>query len=265
MPISGETDLFYIVGSPVRHFRSPPLFNSYFEAQGRDFLAAGLHVLPDDLDAMFRMVRKIDNVKGMCITIPHKIAAAALVDEMTPAARRANSVNCVRRESDGRLVGHNIDGEGFMAGVTAAGFEPKGKSVIQLGAGGVGRAIAFSLAASGVTHLTLINRDKAKGQALADEVQMATGVTSTARSDGEGLDLSSVDLVVNATSLGMGGKGDVPLSLDSARPDTVVADVIIHAEDTPFLVRARSMGLRIMTGTAMLRPQIELYEAFLYR
>lgn len=264
MPISGETDLFYIVGSPVRHFRSPPLFNSYFEAKDHDFLAAGLHVLPEDLEPMLRLMRTINNVKGMCITIPHKIAAAALMDELTAAARRANSVNFVRRESDGRLVGHNIDGEGFMLGVTAAGFEPKGKDVVQVGAGGVGRAIAYSLAAAGIGRLTLINRDKAKGQALAEEVQAATGVTVVALGETEGLDLSSVALIVNATSLGMSGKGDVPLSFDGVRSDAVVADVVIHVEDTPFLMRARSKGLRVMSGTAMLKPQIELCEAFLY-
>ncbi|MDQ2067948.1 shikimate dehydrogenase [Xinfangfangia sp. CPCC 101601] len=262
--ITGETDLFYIVGSPVRHFRSPGLFTAQFAAKGRDAVAAPLHVLPQDLPAALEFVRRTDNIKGLCMTIPHKIAAAALVDQRTPAAERTGSVNFIRRESDGTLTGHNIDGEGFMRGLVGTGFDPAGAKVIQIGSGGVGRAIAFSLAAAGIASLTLINRNVEKAATLAAEVEAATGVPCRALAADEAAPLAEADLVVNATSLGMGGEGGSPLALAGLRSSATVADVVISATDTPFTAEARALGCRVMQGGAMLAPQIELCEEFLY-
>jgi len=244
MQITGETDLFFIVGSPVRHFRAPIMFNDYFASKGHNFSCAGLHVLPDDQAATFELVRKTDNIKGLCITIPHKINAVPLVDRLTDVGKRIGSVNFVRRETDGSLTGHNIDGQGFMRGLANNGFDPKGADVVQVGVGGVGRAIAFSLAASGIGRLTLINRDPLKAQRLATEIHAT--------------------LLVNATSVGMVGNIALPLDIAGLTAATTVADVVLKPDETELLAAARALGCRCVPGTAMLKPQIELCEEFLY-
>lgn len=264
MQITGETDLFFIVGSPVRHFRAPIMFNDYFASKGHNFSCAGLHVQPDDLAATFELVRKTDNIKGLCITIPHKINAVPLVDRLTDVGKRIGSVNFVRRETDGSLTGHNIDGQGFMRGLANNGFDPKGADVVQVGVGGVGRAIAFSLAASGIGRLTLINRDPLKAQRLATEIHDATGVTVVALDAGENPDLSRATLLVNATSVGMVGNIALPLDIAGLTAATTVADVVLKPDETELLAAARALGCRCVPGTAMLKPQIELCEEFLY-
>ncbi|ESW61848.1 MAG: shikimate 5-dehydrogenase [Rhodobacter sp. CACIA14H1] len=264
MQITGQTDLFYIVGTPVRHFRAPILFNEHFAAMGHDFCCGGLNVLPEDLAAALALVRRVDNIRGLCITAPHKIAAAALVDRRTDAAEQAGSVNFVRREGDGTLTGHNLDGLGFLRGLRASGFEPEGRRVLLLGAGGVGRAIAFALAGAGVGGLVLSNRDAGKAAALSQEVTRATGL-AVGTVGAVGTDaLAGFDLVANATSVGMGGSEGMPVALDGIAPEAMVADVVISPQDTPFIAAARAAGCRVMPGSAMLRPQIELSEGFLY-
>lgn len=264
MQITGGTDLFYIIGSPIAHFRAPVLFNEYFAARGHDFCCAGLHVRPGDLSEAFTFLRKVDNVKGMCITIPHKIDAVPLVDRLTKAGQRVGSVNFVRREKDGTLTGHNIDGEGFLRGLAANDFDLAGGDVVQVGSGGVGRAIAFSLASSGIARLTLINRNVEKASRLAEEVQAATGTPVVALKEGEKPDLGRATLLVNATPVGMVGSLGLPLDIGGLSPSCIVADVVLKPDETELLTAARAIGCRCLPGSAMLRPQIELCEEFLY-
>jgi shikimate dehydrogenase len=264
MQITGETDLFYIIGTPVRHFRAPILFNEHFAAQGHNFCCAGLNVLPEDLAATLALVRRVDNIKGLCITAPHKIAAATLVDRRTTAADRAGSVNFVRREADGTLTGHNLDGLGFLNGLRATGFAPEGQRVLLVGAGGVGRAISFALASAGIAELVIANRDGAKATQLAHEVTRATGISALAAPAHDVSDLAGFGLIANATSVGMGGSGEMPMPLDSVPEGATVADVVISPQDTPIIAAARAAGCRVMAGSAMLRPQIVQSELFLY-
>lgn len=264
MQITGETDLFFIVGSPVRHFRAPIMFNDYFASKGHNFSCAGLHVLPGDLATIIELVRKTDNIKGLCITVPHKIDVVPLLDRLTEAGQRVGSVNFIRRQQDGTLIGHNIDGQGFMRGLATNGVDVAGAHAVQVGVGGVGRAIAFSLAASGVAKLTLINRDRSKASQLATEIHAATGIPVTALGAGERPDLANANLVINATSLGMVGTPGIPLDLTGISKSAVVADVILNPAETEFLAAGRLAGCTCIPGSAMLKPQIELGEEFLY-
>ncbi|WP_142781830.1 shikimate dehydrogenase [Agrobacterium sp. T29] len=264
MQITGETNLFYIIGSPIAHFRAPIMFNGYFAAKGHNFCCTGLHVQPGDLAETFALVRKIDNIKGLCITIPHKIDAVPLVDRLTEAGQRVGSVNFVRREADGTLTGHNIDGQGFMRGLAGNGVELAGASVVQVGVGGVGRAIAFSLVSSGIGKITLVNRDTDKAERLASELRDAIGtVVVVAAQEGE-ISLKDANLLVNATSVGMVSNLGLPIVIDGINPTCTVADVVLKPEETELLAAARALGCRTIPGTAMLKPQIELCEEFLY-
>ncbi len=262
MQITGMTDLFFIVGAPVSHFRSTTLFTDYHTGKGHDFSAAALHVRSGELAGALDTVRRCDNIKGLCITIPHKIDAVPMMDQLTEAAQRVGSVNFVRREADGTLTGHNIDGQGFMRGLASSGFVAEGADVVLVGVGGVGRAIAFSLANAGIRRLTLLNRDHAKAVALARELAQIVDV-SVADSATQP-DLSKTTLLVNATSLGMTGNEFMPLSIAGLNPVCFVADVVIKPDVTVLLATAQSLGCKTMGGAAMLMPQIELCEEFLY-
>jgi len=264
MLITGQTDLFYIVGSPIGHFRAPILFNDYFASKGRDYCCAGWHVQPDDLARTMDFVRRVDNIKGLCITIPHKINAVPLVDRLTDAGKRVGSVNFIRRESDGTLTGHNIDGQGFIRGLLSNDVAVKGAHVVQVGAGGVGRAIAYSLASAGAYRITLVNRDIEKARHLARDVTAATGVEVIAASDRNAPDLGEATLLVNATSLGMVGNLSLPIDLTGLTAACTVADVVLKPDETELLAAARALGCKCVPGSAMLQPQIELCEEFLY-
>ena len=149
MRITGKTRIMFILADAVDHIVGSDVLNRAFDDMKLDVAVSPLSIGSDDLAATLDLIRRIGNVAGFGVTIPHKIAAVGLVDELTDAARDIGAVNFVRRNQNGSLTGHNIDGEGFIAGLAAHGVETRDARILQIGAGGVGRAIAFALAGEG--------------------------------------------------------------------------------------------------------------------
>jgi shikimate dehydrogenase len=214
---------------------------------------------PEHFAAVLRGLFTLENMRGALITMPHKVPAAALVDALSPAASVAGSVNAVKRLPDGRLLGDMFDGEGFVRGLRRKGAELRGARALVVGSGGVGSAIAASLAAAGVGSLALYDLHAPAAQALAARLaehypQVRVGTGSS--------DPAGADLVVNATPLGM-NRGD-PLPLDVARiaPQAFVGEVVMKAEMTPFLTAARARGCRVQVGSDMLFEMIPAYLEF---
>ncbi|MFM9860452.1 shikimate dehydrogenase [Pseudoxanthobacter sp. M-2] len=259
--ITGRTKVFLLLADPVAHVVGTAVINGHFAGAGVDFSASPAHVPADDLPTMLAAARIMRNLVGLGITIPHKIAILPLLDAVTDRGRAVGAVNFVRREGDGRLVGDNIDGIGFVAGLKRRGIEVAGKRVLQAGAGGVGRAIAFALAEAGAAELVIINRDAAKGAALAAAVSAAFP-TCRARAEAAG-DASMADIVVNATALGMKAGDALPLDLSGIRAEAVVAEVVMTPVETPILAEAARHGCRTVPGRAMLDEQMVLLQAFL--
>lgn len=257
--ITGHTRVLGILADPIAHVKAPPGINAICERRGRDAVMVPFQVAPEHLAAFADSLRTLKSFDGAIITVPHKAAMVAHCDEVSARARAMGAVNVIHRTSDNRLHGDMLDGAGFVAGLLGAGVALEGRRIYLAGAGGAASAIAFALAASGISHLTIANRTRAKAQDLCDRIAAAhPGVSISAG----GEDPSGHDIVVNGTSLGM--KPGDPLPLDAARLDAsmVVAEIIMEPEVTPLLARARDAGCRIHLGRPMLEHQLELMADF---
>ncbi|MFZ1117699.1 MAG: shikimate dehydrogenase [Propionibacteriaceae bacterium] len=191
---------------------------------------------------------------GFNCSLPHKVAVIELMDELADSARLIGAVNCAIR-SNGRWIGANTDGQGFLASLRPVA-EPAGQRALILGAGGAARAIAVELALAGASEIWVANRNVSKASDIANLVSSATSSACSAiewRSDLSVPD--SATLVVNATSLGLPGSGEVGLNFDAIPAGLVVCDVIPNPPDTPFLQRARQAGATTVDGRGMLLNQ----------
>jgi shikimate dehydrogenase len=201
----------------------------------------------------------LENIRGALITMPHKVSTVGLIDEVTATVRVAGACNAVKRLPDGRLVGDMFDGAGFVRGVQRKGFDLVGKRVLVVGTGGVGCAIAASLAGAGIAAISLFDVNTACCEALArrlkdnhPQIDVRTGSS----------DPVGHDLVVNATPLGMNEGDPLPLDVTRLSPETFVGEVVMRAETTAFLAAAQARGCRTQVGTDMLYEQIPAYLEF---
>ena len=259
--ITGQTRIMFIVGDPVAHIVGTALFNDHFRQIGLDAVCLPIQIAPADLVLYLAAVRKIDNLVGTGVTIPHKIAVGDHLDHLTPRARLVGAVNFVKREAGGRLLGDNADGVGFVAGLARHGIVVAGKRVLQAGAGGVGRAIAFALAEAGAAELVIANRTPDKAMALAEAVEAAF---QTCRCTPGPARASGFDLIVNATSLGMRHGDPLPVDVTDLAPSCAVAEVIMTPKITALLSAAQGMNCTIIHGRAMLLEQLQLATDLLF-
>ncbi|MDQ2067947.1 shikimate dehydrogenase [Xinfangfangia sp. CPCC 101601] len=259
--LTGKTSLMLMLADPVAHIRGSALINDRFAALGHDAVIAPLHVTPSDLPALVAAVRLMQNVAGLGVTIPHKISVMPHLDAVTEAAQRVGAVNFVRRDPDGRLIGTNTDGAGFVAGLNAAGIAISNQTAVMAGAGGVARAIAFSLAEAGLRELRILNRDYDKASALAQAVHAAfpTCAASAIKSEDSP---QTPDLAINATSLGMAEGDALPMPISWLAAKTAAVEVVVNPAQTAFLIAAEALGCRTLEGAAMLRPQPDLVAEF---
>src|SRR3954469_6165198 len=155
--IRATTRLAGVIGSPIRHSRSPAIFNAAFAAAGLDWAYLAFEVAGGGAGGALDAVRAL-GIEGLSVTMPHKSDVAGLVDERSPQAEQLGAVHCVVRRGD-RLIGHNTDGAGFVASLRAdAGFDPAERSCVVLGAGGAARAVVLALAEAGASSVVVVNR-----------------------------------------------------------------------------------------------------------
>jgi shikimate dehydrogenase len=210
----------------------------------------------EDYPVFLRAIFKLSNIRGALITMPHKVSTLTLVDEVLPAAAIAGACNAVRLGPQGQLQGDMFDGEGFVRGVLRKGFKLQGARVLVVGAGGVGSAIAASLAAAGVAAISLFDMNPAAAEALAGRLrahypalQVHTGSN----------DPAGHDLVVNATPMGMNEGDPLPMDVSRIAPGTFVGEVVMRTEMTAFLNAAQLRGCPVQVGSDMLFEQIPAY------
>jgi len=258
-PISGRTTLIPHIGYPTETFKAPLIYNPWFAAHGIDTIVVPMACTADDYDALLKPLFRVRNVIGALITMPHKVSTLRLLDARSVAVEIAGSCNAIRKREDGTLEGDMFDGAGYVRGATRKGFNFPGKRVLVVGAGGVGSAIAASIAAEGPAMLTVTDIDREAASSLADRLQrhyrsLEVRVGSS--------DPTGYDMVVNATPLGM--KPGDPLPFDVARlsPRTFVGEVVMKQEMTPLLQAATQRGCPYQVGTDMLFEQIPAYLEF---
>lgn len=262
---TGATRLAGVIGSPIRHSLSPVLLNAAFRAADLDWTYVAFDVpdghAPAALDAMRTL-----GLGGLSVTMPHKAAVAAAVDDLDPVAELLGAVNCVvpHREPDTGVVtltGRNTDGAGFLRSLTGAGVDPSGRRVAVVGAGGAARAIVVALVGAGA-DVVVVNRTRARADevvAVATRARSGVGsVPSGSVSAGSASDVAGADIVVNATSVGMADTpqaGASPVDAAALRADQVVADIVYHPRTTPLLAAAAAAGAIAVGGLGMLVHQ----------
>ncbi|MFM0391463.1 shikimate dehydrogenase family protein [Paraburkholderia phytofirmans] len=257
--ISGKTTLIAHLGYPTEAFKAPLIYNPWFDKNGIDAVVMPMGVLPDDYKALLPLLFRMTNIRGALVTMPHKVTTAGLVDEMTPTARIAGACNAILKREDGTLLGDQFDGAGFVRGVLRKGRELKGARVLVLGSGGVGSAIAASLAGAGVGDMALFDMTTPSVEALAGRLREhypALRVTTGSN------DPAGFDLIVNATPLGMKDGDPIPFDVDRIAPTTFVGEVVMKAEYTPLLRAAKDKGCAVQVGTDMLYEMIPAYLEF---
>ena len=257
--INGNTELIAHIGYPTHTFKSPMIYNPYFEEAGVNAVVVPMGCQSENYPAFLKAVFTLENVRGALITMPHKVTTVGLLDDVTATVRVAGACNAVKRLPDGRLVGDMFDGAGFVRGVQRKGFDPTAKRVLVVGTGGVGCAIAASLAGAGIAAISLFDMNNASCSALAKrlkdnhpQIEVRTGSS----------DPTDHDLVVNATPMGMNESDPLPLDVSRLSPDTFVGEVVMRTEMTAFLTAAQARGCRTQLGTDMLFEQIPAYLEF---
>jgi shikimate dehydrogenase len=257
--IRGTTELIAHIGYPTHSFKAPMIYNPWFEEAGVDAVVVPFGCKPDDYEVVLRAVFKLTNIRGALITMPHKVATVTLLDECSPAVRIAGACNAVKRDEAGRLIGDLFDGEGFVRGMRRKGCVLPGARALVVGTGGVGSAIAASLAAAGVGSLALFDRQADAAIALGKRLQTHYPALNV-RTDSK--DPAGCDLVVNATPMGMNDGDELPLDVSRIAPEAFVGEVVMAAEMTAFLKAAQARGCRYQVGTDMLFEQIPAYLEF---
>jgi shikimate dehydrogenase len=257
--ITGKTKVIGHLGYPTEAFKAPMIYNPWFEMKRIDAVVVPLGIQAADFPELLRMLFRITNMHGALVTMPHKVTTTRLVDEMTTTAKIAGACNAVLRRPDGSLLGDMFDGAGFVRGVEHKGKRIAGSRALVIGSGGVGSAIAASLAAAGPSAIGLFDAAPQSADALGERLrlhyprlQIVTGTQ----------DPTGFDIVVNATPLGM-KEGD-PMPVDVARiaPGTFVGEVVMKEEFTPLLRAAMAKDCPVQVGTDMLFEMIPAYLEF---
>jgi shikimate dehydrogenase len=254
MPANYKAELVGVFGYPVAENPTGVMQEAAFAALGLNWRYLTVEVRPEALPQAIAGLRAF-GMQGVNLTIPHKVAVLPLLDEISPDAALIGAVNTVRRRGE-RLIGENTDGKGFLRGLREeAGLDPQGRRFAVLGAGGAARAIAVELALAGAGEIILLNRTPARGEALVRHLQ--DRLVANARYlpwDSAYPVPPEVDVLVNATSIGLfPAVDDLPaVSLETARPDLLVCDVVPNPPDTALIREARRRGLPVLSGLAML-------------
>ncbi len=250
------------MGWPVGHSLSPRLHGFWLREYGIAGAYEAFAVKPEDLALSLRGLQE-KGIVGVNLTIPHKVAACVIVDELDPVAKRIGAVNLVTVGADGRLLGRNTDAYGFAQNLLASGYKPTGGGAFVLGAGGACRAVLVALENMGFSDIRLANRTKEKAEILARELQTSRTRISVIDWDGASAATEGVDLLVNTTSLGMAGQPPLDFSLEGLPRDAVVTDIVYSPLETDLLRRARQRGNRVVDGLGMLLHQARpAFEAF---
>jgi shikimate dehydrogenase len=259
MVVDGHTEVIAHLGWPTHSFKAPMIYNPYFESAGINALVVPMGCKAEAFPSVLRSLFSLENIRGALITMPHKVSVVELLDEVTPAVRVAGACNAVRRDASGRLQGDMFDGEGFVRGLRRKGVRLQGAGVLVVGCGGVGSAIAASLAGAAVGHIALFDVEAETMEGLAQRlrthypaVQVTTG----------GNDPQGMDVAVNATPLGMDAGDPLPMDVSRLEARTFVGEVVMKNETTAFLAAARSRGCGVQVGTDMLFEMIPAYLEF---
>ena len=252
--ISGKTRVCGVIGDPIEHTMSPVMHNAAFKELGLDYLYVPLRVKREELGKAVESMRAL-NIRGLNVTLPHKVAIIPFLDELDPLSRKIGAVNTIVND-DGVLTGYNTDATGFLQALLERGVEPKEKKVVILGAGGASRAISFILAERDA-HLVILNRllefDWAEELAHLISQVFAKEVKALELNE-KNLEmvLEGADILINATSVGMSPDVDkTPVPARLLKPGLIVVDIVYNPIQTRLLKEAETTGAQTIGGLDM--------------
>lgn len=260
MRIDAKTQLFGIIGHPLAHTFSPAMHNAAFAAKGINavYLAFSTATLKG-----FKTAMNTWNLRGLSVTIPHKINVQKHLDRIEPLAQQIGAVNTIYRDSQNLCIGTNTDGRGAVRALEESGISLSEKKIIILGAGGAARSIAISLMDCGISSLTLSGRNRAGMNAIKTRCQkvgesIPIKIHETSLLKGPTLDIAAFDVVIQTTPLGMQGSGfenEIPHGAQGLLKNQIVFDIVYNPTETPFLRIAKKRGCHTVLGYKMLLYQ----------
>ncbi len=250
---TGKTKVCGIIGDPIEHTMSPVMHNAAFKNREVDYVYLAFRVKKEELGKAIDGMRAL-NMRGLNITIPHKVAVIQFLDELDQLADKIGAINTIVND-DGVLKGYNTDATGFLQALQERGIEPKGKNVVIFGAGGASRAISFILAERG-SSLVILNRTWDKAKICADrisEIFQSEAAAPELNRENLAAALSQADILVNATSVGMSPNiNETPVTSNLLKPDLVVFDIVYNPIKTRLQKEAEAAGATVISGLDML-------------
>lgn len=252
-----RAELVGVLGDPVDGNPTGVMEEAAFERAGLNWRYITVRVLPEDLDAAMAGVRAF-RMRGVNLTMPHKVAALRLMDALSEAARIIGAVNTVVVREDGTLFGENTDGKGFVQSLADAGIPLGGAKLCLLGAGGAARSIGVECALAGAASVAVVNRNHPRGEALAEIIRSQTPADARFIPwEGAVRVPEGTDILINATSVGLHPHGDEcpDIDFETVQSGMTACDVIFNPVNTPFLSRAAARGARTVDGLGMLVNQ----------
>lgn len=257
--LTGKTTLIAHLGFPTEAFKAPMIYNPWFERQGIDALVVPMGIRAPDYAQALQTLSRMTNLRGALVTMPHKVSTLALVQDVSTGARIAGASNALLRREDGSWYADQFDGIGFTRGLRRKGRTVQGQSVLVVGCGGVGSAIAAAIAAEGPARLDLFDSTAAAAEALRQRLlEFYPRLDVRCGSN----DPAGHGIVVNATPLGMKEGDPLPLDVQRIAPGSFVGEVVMKSEYTPLLRAARERGCEVQLGVDMLFEMIPAYLEF---
>jgi len=257
--VSGRTQIYGIIGDPITQVRSPEMFSAEFVRRGIEALLVPVHFLPADFDAGVKALKRMQNFGGFVFTIPYKARAVAHADSLGPQGTIGGAINVLARRGD-KWVGDIFDGLGCVEGFRSRGFSMKGQRLMLIGAGGAGTAIGVAAAFEHPKSMRLCDPERPRAEALAEKIRRVDPAIEVTIGASTWRDM---DIVLNASPVGMLDDPRMPLDIAEISPEVIVFDAIVKPEPTKFETLAAQRGCRVVYGTEMIRGQLELVIDFL--
>jgi shikimate dehydrogenase len=257
--VTGKTRLYAIIGDPIAQVRSPEVFSARFAAAGTPAICIPMHVPSERFEAIVPQLMALGNVDGLIATVPFKPRMLSFADRLGKTAQTVGALNALRREADGSWSGDMFDGMGFVRGAQNKAERLAGRRVALFGAGGAGSAIACGLAEAGVKSIAVIEQEPAKAHALVEKLERAFPECDTSVASAMP---RAVDMVVNASPVGMKPGDALPGNIGRLDPGTLVGDVVILPGPSPMIRHAIECGCRYVDGREMMDGQVDALLAF---
>lgn len=253
LQLDGNTQIVPMLGDPIGQIKSPSDLTPVLQQRGLNAMVVPWHVPADGLSSALAALASVQNVPGVVLTLPHKLAARERCTEISDRARIIGAVNVLRKHRNGGWSGDHTDGVGYLNGLRKRGFNVEGCRALVIGAGGAGSAIAWELLTQGAGGVAIYDLHRERMQAL---VARLTAVFPGQVSSGDRTTYG-FDLLANASSAGMAGDDTLPVELERISPQQFLADAITEPPITAFLDHGRKLGCGIMTGADMFDGQAE--------